>query len=480
MGEQTAESLNHGAKLVDAKWRNSRTRVRFPPPPPMLNMMKKRRLYKLVIAMLLLAIVVLGLWATSTPEGKVIYYLVLDGTINPASKDFILRAIDEAVDAQAEMVILHLNTPGGLVAATRAIVSAQLISPIPVVVFVSPAGAQAASAGVFITMAADVAAMAPGTNIGAAHPVPLGGAAEEDVMAEKVVNDIVAWAKSIAEERGRNVEWAEQAVRENASVTASEALALGVINLFATDKEDLLAQLEGYTLLDGRILQVAGLPRREIRPTWRERLFNYLADPNIVYILLMLGMLALTWEFMQPGIGLGAAVGGSMLLLAFFGLQILPIDTTGLALLGLGMVLIVLDIFTPTDGILTVGGVVALLFGSFALFDIPDPAIALSWWNILATVGTLTLASVFVIGKSMAIQKKAVVTGPSGMVGVVGVVREDLNPVGMILVKGELWKAEINMSASSDEPIRKNERVEVERIEGNKLIVRRPSQSSDA
>ena len=423
--------------------------------------------------MLLFFMVVVSLWASSTPEGRAIYYFAVDGTINPASKDFILRVIDKATDAQAEMVIFHLNTPGGLVAATRAIVSAQLTSPIPIVVFVSPAGAQAASAGVFITMAADVAAMSPGTNIGAAHPVPLGGAEGEDVMAEKVVNDIAAWAKSIAEQRGRNVEWAEQAVRENTSITASEALTLGVVDLFATDKNDLLAQLEGYTLSDDRILQVAGLPLREIRPTWRERLFNYLADPNIVYILLMLGMLALTWEFMQPGIGFGAAVGGSMLLLAFFGLQILPINITGLALLGLGIVLIVLDIFTPTDGILTVGGVVALLFGSFALFDIPDPAIALSWWNILATVGTLTLVSVFVIGKSVAIQKKAVVTGPSGMVGAVGVVRADLDPVGMILVKGELWKAEIDMSDPSDEPIRKNERVEIKRVEGSKLIVRR-------
>lgn len=423
--------------------------------------------------MLLFFMVVVSLWASSTPEGRAIYYFAVDGTINPASKDFILRVIDKATDAQAEMVIFHLNTPGGLVAATRAIVSAQLTSPIPIVVFVSPAGAQAASAGVFITMAADVAAMSPGTNIGAAHPVPLGGAEGEDVMAKKVVNDIAAWAKSIAEQRGRNVEWAEQAVRENTSITASEALTLGVVDLFATDKNDLLAQLEGYTLSDGRILQVAGLPLREIRPTWRERLFNYLADPNIVYILLMLGMLALTWEFMQPGIGFGAAVGGSMLLLAFFGLQILPINITGLALLGLGIVLIVLDIFTPTDGILTVGGVVALLFGSFALFDIPDPAIALSWWNILATVGTLTLVSVFVIGKSVAIQKKAVVTGPSGMVGAVGVVRADLDPVGMILVKGELWKAEIDMSDPSDEPIRKNERVEIKRVEGSKLIVRR-------
>ena len=473
MGEQKAESLNHGAKLVDAEWRNSRTRVRFPPPPPVLSMMKKKRLYKSALAMLLFFMVVVSLWASSTPEGRAIYYFAVDGTINPASKDFILRVIDKATDAQAEMVIFHLNTPGGLVAATRAIVSAQLTSPIPIVVFVSPAGAQAASAGVFITMAADVAAMSPGTNIGAAHPVPLGGAEGEDVMAEKVVNDIAAWAKSIAEQRGRNVEWAEQAVRENTSITASEALTLGVVDLFATDKNDLLAQLEGYTLSDGRILQVAGLPLREIRPTWRERLFNYLADPNIVYILLMLGMLALTWEFMQPGIGFGAAVGGSMLLLAFFGLQILPINITGLALLGLGIVLIVLDIFTPTDGILTVGGVVALLFGSFALFDIPDPAIALSWWNILATVGTLTLVSVFVIGKSVAIQKKAVVTGPSGMVGAVGVVRADLNPVGMILVKGELWKAEIDMSDPSDEPIRKNERVEIKRVEGSKLIVRR-------
>ena len=473
MGEQKAESLNHGAKLVDAEWRNSRTRVRFPPPPPVLSMMKKKRLYKSALAMLLFFMVVVSLWASSTPEGRAIYYFAVDGTINPASKDFILRVIDKATDAQAEMVIFHLNTPGGLVAATRAIVSAQLTSPIPIVVFVSPGGAQAASAGVFITMAADVAAMSPGTNIGAAHPVPLGGAEGEDVMAEKVVNDIAAWAKSIAEQRGRNVEWAEQAVRENTSITASEALTLGVVDLFATDKNDLLAQLEGYTLSDGRILQVAGLPLREIRPTWRERLFNYLADPNIVYILLMLGMLALTWEFMQPGIGFGAAVGGSMLLLAFFGLQILPINITGLALLGLGIVLIVLDIFTPTDGILTVGGVVALLFGSFALFDIPDPAIALSWWNILATVGTLTLVSVFVIGKSVAIQKKAVVTGPSGMVGAVGVVRADLDPVGMILVKGELWKAEIDMSDPSDEPIRKNERVEIKRVEGSKLIVRR-------
>ncbi len=413
---------------------------------------------------------VLGLTLAAFPAE--ILRLTLDGSINPASRDLVVRAIAAAEDQGAEFLLIELNTPGGLEQSMRDIVAAELAATIPIVVFVAPSGARAASAGVFLTIAADVAAMAPGTNIGAAHPVNLiGGETEEgdqSASIDKAANDAAAFARSIAEQRGRNVEWAESAVLQSSALSADEALVLGVIDLIADDTESLLEALDGYTLSDGRVLWTAGLPTREIRPTLRERLLSLLADPNLVYVLFILGLYGLIYEFFHPGIGFGLAAGGVCLLLALFGLQVLPVNIVGVALILFGMGLIVLDAFTPTNGILTTGGVVGLLAGSLTLFDIPDRSIGLSWGTILAVVGVSAAFSIFVLSKGLAIQRKQPVTGAVGLAGATGTVRSRLDPEGTVLVHGEYWAAR-----TLDDPIGVGETIRVVQIDGNRLIVQR-------
>jgi membrane-bound serine protease (ClpP class) len=428
----------------------------------------KTRTKPFAILGLLAAVVLLS----AAAETGNILRLSLDGSINPASRDVVVRAIREAEERSAELLLIELNTPGGLEESMRDIVAAELSSTVPVVVFVSPSGARAASAGVFLTMAADVAAMAPGTNIGAAHPVSLigGGTSEgeEDTSIDKAASDAAAFARSIAEQRGRNVEWAEAAVLQSSALSAVEALDQGVIDLIADDTADLLESLDGYALPDGRVLRTRGLEIEEIRPTLRERLLGLLADPNIVYILFMLGLYGLIYEFFQPGIGFGLAAGGVCLLLALFGLQVLPVNIAGIALILFGMGLIVLDAFTPTNGILTIGGVVGLLAGSLTLFDSPDRSIGLSWGTILAVVGVSAALSIFVLSKGLMIQRKQPVTGTIGLVGTTGTVRGRLDPDGTVFVHGEYWVAR-----SLDGPIGVGETVRVERVEGKTLIVRR-------
>ncbi len=412
-------------------------------------------------------ILLLGLSLSSLASGE-IFHLRLDGSINPVSKDLVLRAIAKAEDEQAMLFVLELNTPGGLGESMRDIVMAQLGSTIPIVVFVGPAGARAASAGVMITMAAHVAAMAPGTNIGAAHPVAIGAGEADDVRIDKMLNDAIAFSKSIAEERGRNVEWAEAAVRESSSLTAAEALEQGVIDLLADDLHALLVLLDGYTLKDGRTLYTSGLTVNEIQPTMRERILNHLADPNIVYILFILGLYGLIYEFFQPGIGFGLAAGGVLLFLAFLGLQILPVNIVGIGLIVFGALLMVLDAFTPTDGILTVGGVVSLLIGSFTMFDLQNGGIGLSWVTIFAVIGTVTTLSLFVVTKGIRIQQKRPVTGLIGMIEEIGTARGDLDPDGKVFVHGEYWNARSLEGLISDK-----DPVIVDRIEERTLFVRR-------
>ena len=398
--------------------------------------------------------------------------LSLDGSINPATRDVVVRAIGEAEERAAELLLIELNTPGGLEQSMRDIVAAELSSAVPVVVFVSPSGARAASAGVFLTMAADVAAMAPGTNIGAAHPVSLiGGDAaegEQDTSIDKAAQDAAAFARAIAEQRGRNVDWAESAVLQSSALSADEALDQGVIDLIARDVDDLLEALDGYVLPDGRVLSTRGAEIDEIRPTLRERLLGLLADPNLVYVLFILGLYGLIYEFFHPGIGFGLAAGGVCLLLALFGLQVLPVNIVGIALILFGMGLIVLDAFTPTNGILTAGGVVGLLAGSLTLFDIPDRSIGLSWGTIFAVVGVTAALSIFVLSKGLAIQRRRPVTGTVGLAGATGTARSLLDPDGTVFVHGEYWAAR-----SLDGRIGVGEAIRVDRVEGKTLLVRR-------
>jgi membrane-bound serine protease (ClpP class) len=419
-------------------------------------------------ALLLFGVVVaLAVCAGRAADG--IARIRLAGSINPASMGFVLRAAEQAERDGATLFLIELNTPGGLGESMRDIVIAELGSTVPVVVFVSPAGARAASAGVFIALAADVAAMAPGTNIGAAHPVDLAGGGDETgtTMSEKATNDAVAFARSIAEERGRDVSWAEEAVRESSSLSATEALARGVIDLVAADSSELLARLDGFALRDGRVLHTAGLPTNEIRPTLRERLLGYIVDPNLVYVLLILGLCGLAFEFFHPGIGFGLVAGGVCLVLALFGLQILPVNVAGVALVLFGIGLMVLDAFTPTHGALTAGGVASLLLGSFTLFDVPDRAVGLSTSTILLTVGAITALFGFVLSKGLLVQRKRPVTGAAFLVGAVGTARTDLDPDGKVFVQGEYWDAR-----SLAGPIAAARPVVVEHVEGRKLLVR--------
>ncbi len=425
-----------------------------------------------ILKVVMWTLLILSCLSLSAVGAGEIFHLMLNGSINPVSRDFVKRAIAQAEAADGELIVIELNTPGGLGESMRDIVMAELASSVPVVVFVGPAGARAASAGAIITLAADVAAMAPGTNIGAAHPVELIGTGGEEgkneTMTEKVTNDAVAFAKSIAQERGRNVEWAEKAVRESSSLTAQEALDQGVIDLMADNFSDLLHKLDGYTLPDGRVIHTAGKPIVEVRPSLRERLLGYLADPNIVYILFIIGLYGLIYEFFHPGIGFGLVVGGICLTLAFFGLQILPVNVVGVILILFGVGLMILDAFTPTHGILTVGGVTSLLIGSFTLFNIPDRAVGLSWATVILTVGTVTTLFLFAISKALLIQRKKPVTGTVGLIGEVGTAKSPLDPVGKVFVHGEYWDAR-----SCEGSIESGEKVVVEKIEGRTLIVRK-------
>ena len=329
-----------------------------------------------MVALLVLCVPLFG--------GKILL-LEVEGSINPVVQEYVLRGLRLAVEEGAPLVVILLDTPGGLDSATKEIVEGIIASEVPVVVYVYPAGARAASAGTFILLSADIAAMAPGTSVGAAHPVLLTGDSPEEgePMAEKALNDAVSRIRAIAELRGRNADWAEKAVRESATATATEALELGVIDLVVTDLDELLASLNGWKLPDGRVIETAGIPVVRVKKTLRERLLSYLADPNLVYILLLIGLYGLIYEFFSPGIGIGFVVGGISLILALMGLQVLPINLAGLGLILFGVLLMVLDVFTPTNGILTTGGVISLLLGSFSLFEVENPAIGLSRWTCL-------------------------------------------------------------------------------------------------
>lgn len=415
-----------------------------------------------MVALLVLCVPLFG--------GKILL-LEVEGSINPVVQEYVLRGLRLAVEEGAPLVVILLDTPGGLDSATKEIVEGIIASEVPVVVYVYPAGARAASAGTFILLSADIAAMAPGTSVGAAHPVLLSGDSPEEgePMAEKALNDAVSRIRAIAELRGRNADWAEKAVRESATATATEALELGVIDLVVTDLDELLASLNGWKLPDGRVIETAGIPVARVKKTLRERLLSYLADPNLVYILLLIGLYGLIYEFFSPGIGIGFVVGGISLILALMGLQVLPINLAGLGLILFGVLLMVLDVFTPTNGILTTGGVISLLLGSFSLFEVENPAIGLSRWTVIGVVGTVTAFFVFVVSKGLLAQRrrpKPLTT----MVGLTGVAKTDLVPggkEGWVLVRGEYWRAR------AEEPVSRGDKVEVIRQDGKTLVVRR-------
>ena len=409
-----------------------------------------------------------GYSAFSADDRPPVVVVEVEGVINPVSAEFLDKALARAAGERAEAVVVMLDTPGGLDTSMRRMVKAIIGSPVPVITFVAPSGARAASAGVFIVMASPVAAMAPGTNIGAAHPVMMDGQKLESDMAEKVVNDSAAYIRSLAEKRGRNADWAEESVRKSVSVSESVALDKKVVDLVANDLTDLLNKLDGRkvaTAFGEKVLKTKGAVVERFEMGARLKALKAISDPNVAYILMMLGILGLFFELSNPGLILPGVVGGISLILAFYALQTLPVNYAGLLLILLAVVLFIAEIKVVSHGLLAVGGVVSLLLGSLLLFESPFPYMRVSLYVILPM--TLTLAGFFAILIRVALKARRapVTTGKEGLIGEPGEARTDLSPEGDVFCQGALW------SAYSDEPIAKGEKVVVVGIEGLKLKV---------
>ncbi|WP_085678498.1 MULTISPECIES: nodulation protein NfeD [unclassified Pseudomonas] len=408
----------------------------------------------------LLLLLLLGLAQGGQAAPGNVWVLGIDDAIGPASADYLLRNLEQANAQGAQLVVLRLDTPGGLDSAMRQMIKAILASPVPVVSFVAPSGARAASAGTYILYASHVAAMAPGTNLGAATPVQIGGlpgtpkgdkakpSDEEQTLARKQVNDATAYIRGLAQLRGRNADWAEQAVREAVSLPASEALRLKVIDQVANDLPDLLRQLDGKTLVAAgqpRLLQARDAALIEHLPDWRTRLLAVITNPSVALILIMIGVYGLLFEFMNPGSALGGVVGGICLLLALYALQLLPVSFAGVALILLGIAFMIAEAFLPSFGVVGFGGIVAFVVGAVILIDTDAPGFGIP----LTLIGTLAVLSALLIGGvlGMAIKarRRALVSGDAGLVGSLVTVTQVLadNPFcGSVQAQGEQWQVQ--------------------------------------
>jgi membrane-bound serine protease (ClpP class) len=391
-----------------------------------------------------------------------------EGIINPVAAEYLHDALDFAQSAGAEALIFKLDTPGGLDTSMRLMIKDITGSPFPVIVFVSPSGGRAASAGVFITMAAHVAAMAPGTNIGAAHPVAMGGGEMDNTMKEKVENDSVAYIKSIAEQRGRNVGWAEDAVRKSVSVTEQEALKLKIIDMVAEDMPSLLKHLQGRTVVlpHGRVTLSSEPPTiREFPMSTRLELLKTLSDPNIAYLLMSIGTIGIMAELYSPGAILPGIIGTISLILAFYSLQSLPVNYAGALLVILGVVFLLLEISVTSYGLLALGGLTAMTLGGLFLIKSEAPFLQVSLSFLLPTV--LAIGALAGVAAWLAVKgtRGRPITGAEGMIGSVGIAKTDLNPRGQITIQGEIWEAVCHT------PILQGEAAEVMSIEGLTLHV---------
>lgn len=399
------------------------------------------------------------LFSFAFAQSQKVIALTLDGTINPASAGFIEKAIRKAEKEAASCVLLRLNTPGGLLKSTRNIVGNIFSSAVPVVVYVWPEGAQAGSAGVFITMAAHYAAMAPGTNIGAAHPVSQGGQSDT-IMNAKATNDAVAFIRSIAEQRSRNADWGADAVRNSVSITGSEALQLNVIDTIATSTTQLLEWIDGQTfkVANGTAtLRTRQADVEELQMGFMLKLLNIISDPTIAYLLLMLGFYGVLFELYNPGTILPGIIGGIGLILGLYALNTMPVNYAGLALIAFAIVLFLLEIKVTSYGMLTIGGIVALLLGSFMLIqdDVTFPVFQISKTAIITTTGVSALFFGYIIGLGLKAQKAKVTTGREGMIGETGKAITPLTPTGTVLLHGEIWRAEaVGGMVEKDERVR--------------------------
>ncbi len=407
--------------------------------------------------------------AVSVPSAKKIHLIEIDAPITPMVAEYIIKSIDRAAKADAEALIIKLNTPGGLLESTNDIVMRMMASEVPIVVYVAPSGGRAASAGVFITMAANIAAMAPTTHIGAASPIQMEG--KMDATKErKAMNDTAAMARGIAEKRGRNTRWAEDAVRKAVSATETEALKLKVIDLVAPDINALIKAIDGKTVevvMGKRTLKTAGAAVVTIPMGFRDKVLGIISNPNIAYILMILGFYGLYFELSNPGAIFPGVAGAICLILAFYSLQTLPINYAGLMLIILAIALFIAEAFITSHGVLGVGGTIAMLLGSVMLIDSSAPALQISWAVILPVVAISAVMFIITVNVALRVHREKTDTGQEGLIGKQAEARSDLNLTGQVFVHGENW------NARSNEPVHKGEKVAIIGIEGLTLIVRK-------
>ncbi len=399
-----------------------------------------------------------------------VYVLTASGSINPGLADFILDGIHAAEKGQAEALVIELDTPGGLDTSMREIAQGIINAKIPVVVFVSPKGARAASAGLIITLASHVAAMAPGTNIGAAHPVAIGSQKMDKEMTAKVVNDMAAYVRSLAAERNRNAEWAEKAVRQSVSISATEALKLKVVEVLADDLPDLLKKIDGRVVRVNQTSQTLKTANAEVvtfSAGLRHRVLKRLADPNIALILMMIGLAGLYFELSHPGSIFPGVVGGICLLLALYAFQTLPINFIGILLIMLAFIFFLLEIYVTSYGMLSIAGIISLALGGLMLYRQEGTGVEFSLSVLLTTLGVIAAFFLAVTSLAVRAQLRKPLTGKAGMVGDRGVALTDINPEGKVLVQGTYWEAR------AEEFIPQHEPVEVVEVNNLQLIVRR-------
>ncbi len=427
--------------------------------------MIKKSLFMLCVLLLLCPAGMAQNTAAGIPQ------LQISSSINPVTAGFIVEQIDLANERNDPAILIQLDTPGGLDSAMRRIIQAELNSVIPVIVYVAPQGARAASAGALITLAADFAAMAPGTNIGAAHPVAIGGQQQGDsTMMDKVENDAAAYARSLAQKRGRNQDWAERAVRDSQSISAEEALNLSVIDLVADTPQKLLTKLDGYKYLrngQAQTFSSAGTTLEPVAMNWRQQILNALSNPNVAYLLMMLGILGIFFEISQPGVILPGAIGTMAILLALFAFSSLPVNYVGVLLILLAVVLFILEITVVSYGMLAIGGVVAMAFGSLMLIDSSAPYLQISRAVIAATVSVSAGFILLATGLIVRTHRHVPTSGNEGMEGEIGTVVQAIDGSGKVFVHGEYWQA------CADEPLAAGTPVEVvSKLKGLQLKVK--------
>jgi len=434
------------------------------------------------LSMLALLFIV-GVLLTTVSADKVtrsVFQLTIEGVIGPATDDYVERALETAAGQQAELVVILMDTPGGLDSAMRGIIKNITNSSVAVATYVSPTGARAASAGTYILYASHIAAMTPGTNLGAATPVRIGGISPPDIQGKdkkdktepddnkttlerKAINDAVAYIRGLAQLHGRNQQWAEKAVREAASLPASDALKQNVIDIVATGMADLLAQIDGREVsVQGQkqTLKTAGLVLKEINPDWRSDLLSVITNPNVAYILMLVGIYGLIFEFSNPGSIVPGTVGGICLLLAMYSFQLLPVNYAGMALILLGVALMVGEAFQPSFGILGIGGVISFVIGSIILMDTDVPGFGIDISVIVSFAVSSVIMFVFIVGMAIKARRRPVVSGQEELLGAEAVVIEDFEQNGRVNIHSENW------NALCDTPLRKGQLVKVIGING--------------